>query len=100
MNGKNSASICRVKYSFYKLANGKSVPLKKNEYKKVSKMMDQLNAWDEAGLGETKKWRDLFTKASMIFGRGMRRLKSTCPSSKSVNVNPRLKIGRPGRRAI
>jgi hypothetical protein len=94
------ASIQRVKYSFYKLSGGKSVPLKKNEMKKVSKMMDQLNAWDEAGLSKTKKFRDLFTKAGMIFKRGMRRLKSTCPNSKSVNVNPRLQIGDGGGRAI
>jgi hypothetical protein len=92
-SGNSVASIQRVKYRFYKLPNGKAVPLKKNEMKKVSKMMDKLDDLDEAGLSKTKKFRDLFTKASMIFQRGMRRLKSTCPNAKSVNVNPQLQIG-------
>ena len=89
-----------MKYRFYELPDGRKVPLKKNENKKVTKMMDQLDDWDQAGLSQTKKFRDLFTKAGAIFKRGCRRLKSTCPNANSVNVNSRLRIGASGRRAI
>ena len=93
MNRDNSvASIKRVKYKFYKLPGGRLVPLKKNEMKKVTKMMNQLELWEEAGLDKTKKFRDLLVKASMLFRKGIKRVKSTIPSDRSVNVNPQLKF--------
>ena len=92
MNGNSIASIKRVKYQFYKLPGGRMVPLKKNEMKKVTKMMNQLELWEEAGLDKTKKFRDLLVRAGMVFRKGIKRVKSTIPCDRSVNVNPRLKF--------
>ena len=81
MNGNSIASIKRVKYQFYKLPGGRMVPLKKNEMKKVTKLMKQLKLWEEAGLDKTKKFRDLLVKA-MLFRKGIKRVKSTIPSDR------------------